>query len=168
MDSVLKGNTGEFYVLAELSRRGWIAAQTPRNSRAYDILARKHDWQIGIRVKTKTSDSRIFQWNAKEDGEIFLGLGARDFCVLVEIPEGEAYPLFYIVPTETVRDWLIKDFSVWLSTPGARGQQRSAGNKRRLFYLDGDETKLSRGYRKRLAPYLGKWSNLEQGAQEKV
>ncbi|HJZ45505.1 MAG TPA: hypothetical protein VJ233_17485 [Hyphomicrobiaceae bacterium] len=162
MDSVLKGNTGEYYVLAELSRRGWIAAQTPRNSRAYDVLARKGDRQVGIRVKTKTSDARIFQWNAKHDGEIFLDIGANDFCALVEIPDGDAYPLFYIVPTETIREWLTGDFKTWVSTPGARGQQRSVTNKRRVFYLDGDETKTARGYRKKLQAYLGRWDSLER------
>jgi hypothetical protein len=40
MGRMLKGNTGEFYALAELSRKGWAAAQTARNTRAYDILAR--------------------------------------------------------------------------------------------------------------------------------
>jgi hypothetical protein len=152
-------------VLAELSRRGWIAAQTPRNSRAYDVLARKGDRQVGIRVKTKTSDSRIFQWNAKEGGEIFLNIGTGDFCVLVEIPEGEAYPLFYIVPTMVIRDWLTTDFNTWVTTPGARGQQRNASNKRRLFYLDGDEAKLGRGYRKKLQAYLGNWDSLEVSSE---
>lgn len=32
------GNAGEFFVLAELTRRGWTAALTARNNRAYDIL----------------------------------------------------------------------------------------------------------------------------------
>ena len=82
MNSVMKGNTGEFYALAELSRRGWTAAQTARNTRVFDILARKDARQVGIRVKTKTSDARVFQWNAKENGEIFPDLGVNDFTIL--------------------------------------------------------------------------------------
>ncbi len=35
----LIGNTGEHYVIAELLKRGIIAAQTPRNAIAFDILA---------------------------------------------------------------------------------------------------------------------------------
>jgi hypothetical protein len=31
----------EFFVLAELTRRGWTAALTARNNRAYDILAKR-------------------------------------------------------------------------------------------------------------------------------
>src|ERR1700730_16557229 len=62
-----EGNTGEFYALAELSRRGWTAAKTARNTRIYDILARKDAQQVALRVKTKTADARGFQWNSKEE-----------------------------------------------------------------------------------------------------
>src|SRR5580693_8053861 len=89
MDSVMKGNTGEFYALAELSRRGWTAAQTARNTRVYDILARRGPEQIAVRVKTKTSDAHVFQWNAKEDGKIFGDIGVQDFCILVDIPASQ-------------------------------------------------------------------------------
>src|ERR1700726_2782126 len=85
LDSVTKGNTGEFYALAELSRHGWIAAQTPRNSHVYDILARKEERHIDTRVKTKTSDAHVFQWNAKEDGGVFGKISQNDFCILVDI-----------------------------------------------------------------------------------
>jgi hypothetical protein len=163
--SVLKGNTGEYFVLAELSRRGWVAAQTARNTRAFDILARKGDRQVGIRVKTKTEDARVFQWNAKENGGVFLDIGQDDFCVLVEIPALTASsnaPTYYVVPTAVVHGWLESDFEHWVSTPGARGQQRDAKNKRRLFHLDGDTSKSARGYRgTKLAPYLNNWAILD-------
>jgi hypothetical protein len=82
------GNAGEFFVLAELTRRGWTAALTARNNRAYDILAKRGDEFAGIRVKTKTSAFTLFQWNAKPSGEIFLEISERiDFCALVDIPE---------------------------------------------------------------------------------
>jgi hypothetical protein len=37
-----------------------------------------------LRVKTKTSNARVFQRNAKKDGAIFQDLG-DDYCVLVDI-----------------------------------------------------------------------------------
>jgi hypothetical protein len=106
MDSVMKGNTGEFYALAELSRRGWTAAQTVRNTRVYDILARKDAQQVALRVKTKTSDARGFQWNAKEEGIILRDIGPNDFCILVDISGNhDEFPQFYIVPTKNMNDW---------------------------------------------------------------
>lgn len=168
--SVLKGNTGEYFVLAELSRRGWIAAQTARNTRAFDILARKGDRQVGIRVKTKTEDARVFQWNAKENGGVFLDIGRYDFCVLVEIPALNTpnnAPTYYVVPTKVVCSWLDSDFEYWVNTPGARGQQRDAKNRRRLFYLDGDPSKRARGYREtKLAPYRDNWAILDGPSNE--
>src|SRR5438132_9922637 len=41
--SAFAGNAGEFFVLAELTRRGWTAALTARNNRAYDILGKRDD-----------------------------------------------------------------------------------------------------------------------------
>jgi hypothetical protein len=61
MDSEIKGNAGEFYVLAELSRRGWTAAQTARNTRAFDILARQGSKQVAIRVVPTETLNRWLQ-----------------------------------------------------------------------------------------------------------
>jgi len=163
VDSVTKGNTGEFYALAELSRHGWVAAQTPRNSHVYDILARKRSRHVDVRVKTKTSDAHVFQWNAKKDGGIFGEIGQTDFCILVDIPEShDQFPRFYVVPTQILHDWLTMDFKTWLETPGPIKKQRSADNKRRLFYMDDDETKQGHGYLVKLKPYLGNWKILER------
>jgi hypothetical protein len=161
MGSVIKGNTGEFYALAELSRHGWTAAQTPRNARIYDILARKDSQQIALRVKTKTSDAHVFQWNAKEDGGIFGDIGANDFCILVDIPAShDEFPEFYIVQTQVLHDWLDSDFKVWLKTPGKK-KQHSPDNKRRLFYMDDDTSKTAHGYLTRLKQYRANWRILE-------
>jgi hypothetical protein len=160
--SELVGNAGEFFVLGELSRRGWTAALTARNNRAYDILARKGDDFTAIRVKTKTSISTVFQWNAKKTGEIFLELSAkRDFCVLVDIPAVHEGPTYYIVPTKVIDKWLRKDFTEWVNTPGAKGQQRARDNARRLFYVDSQTDKLGHGYLHKLAQYRDAWNLLE-------
>ena len=102
------GNAGEFFVLAELTRRGWTAALTARNHRAYDILAKRGDDFAAIRVKTKTSAFTLFQWNAKPNGDIFLEMTQQhDFCVLVDIPEEEhASPRYFVVPTPVIDKWL--------------------------------------------------------------
>ena len=156
------GNAGEFFVLAELTRRGWTAALTARNNRAYDILAKRGDEFAAIRVKTKTSSFTLFQWNAKPNGDIFLEITERhDFCVLVDIPEDEcANPSYYVVPTPVIDKWLRDDFTAWVTTPGAKGQQRAADNTRRIFYVDDEAGKPSHGYRRKLAPYRGAWKLL--------
>jgi hypothetical protein len=160
--SAFIGNSGEFFVLAELTRRGWTAAPTARNNRAYDILAKRGDDSAGIRVKTKAWPFTLFQWNAKPSGDIFLDMTLeRDFCVLVDIPEDDdAGPIYYVVPTYVIDRWLRDDFHTWVTTPGARGQQRAENNKRRIIYVDDETSKSAHGYRLKLAPYLGAWNLL--------
>jgi len=115
-----------------------------------------------IRVKTKTSGFTVFQWNAKPNGDIFLEMiKHHDFCMLVDTPENEdASPIYYTMPTQVIDKWLKDDFREWVTTPGAKGQQRAEDNKRRLFYVDDDMGKLGHGYRKRIATYKHAWKLL--------
>lgn len=160
--SGLIGNAGEHFVAAELMRRGWTAALTARNNHAWDVLASKGEHSVRIRVKTKTSVSDVFQWSAKKNGQIFLELSAKnDFCILVDVPLDGTPPGYYIVPTVEINAWLVGDFEEWVSTPGAKGQQRAQDNPRRLFYVDDRAGKISHGYRPKLEPYREGWSLLE-------
>jgi hypothetical protein len=128
----LIGNTGEYYVIAELLKRGIIAAQTPRNAIAFDILATNGSRTVKIRVKTKSAQYDHYQWNIKEDGSIFKMLDKKDdYVVLVNLNHGNARPDFYVVPTVLIDEWLRSDFDKWANTPGARGQQRNRENKGR-------------------------------------
>jgi hypothetical protein len=162
-DAVMVGNAGEFFVLAELTRRGWTAAMTARNNRAYDILARKREAQVSLRVKTKTWKANVFRWNAKKDGTIFLDLSRKgDFCVLVDIPEGTAYPDFYVVPSHEVDGWLHADFKKYLTIKGPKGQEHSPNSKIRLFYIDDDGSRCGHGYGPKLKKYRDAWNIMER------
>ncbi len=128
--SPLIGNAGEYYVMAELLMRGWVAGMTPRGAHAHDIIATKGERVIEVRVKTKTADAQIFRWNKK--GEHCLprvGDPERDFCVLVDIlagTEGRAFsPRFYVASSAEVAAKLNTNFLAWVSTPGKNGRQRS-------------------------------------------
>lgn len=41
--SAFAGDAGAFFVLTELTRRGWTAAHTARSNYAYDILAKRDE-----------------------------------------------------------------------------------------------------------------------------
>src|ERR1700726_1917217 len=90
------GNAGEFFVLAELTRRGRTAALTARNNRAYDILAKRGDEFAAIRVKTKTSAFTLFEWNAKANGDIFLEMtqGTIFVCWWTSPKAGNTSPIY--------------------------------------------------------------------------
>jgi hypothetical protein len=92
--SAFAGNAGEFFVLAELTRRGWTSALTARNNRAYDILAKRGGEFAAIRVKTKTSALTLFQWNAEPNGDIFLEMArCGSFPSFCAPAIGKAFPL---------------------------------------------------------------------------
>lgn len=55
LTSVLSGVSGEYFVAAELSRRGYVASITLRNTRGIDILVSNVNAtkSVGIQVKTR-------------------------------------------------------------------------------------------------------------------
>jgi hypothetical protein len=59
LSGIQVGITGEYLVAAELSRRGYVATLTLRNTRGIDILASNSDAtkSVGIQVKTAQSGS---------------------------------------------------------------------------------------------------------------
>lgn len=149
----LIGNTGEYYVVAELLKRRIIAAQTPRNVIAFDILATNGSQTVKIRVKTKSAQYDHWQWNIKKDGSIFRILNKRDdYVVLVNLNPGNERSDFYVVPTDIIDKWLRGDFDEWVNTPGLKGQQRSRENKcRHLEYHK---------YVSKLEKYKDAWQDL--------
>ena len=56
----LSGLSGEYFVAAELSRRGYIASITLRNTKVVDILAAGGEAKktIGIQVKTNQGSTK--------------------------------------------------------------------------------------------------------------
>jgi hypothetical protein len=72
----LSGVAGEYLVAAELSRRGYLASITLRNTRGIDILASNADAtrSVGIQVKTNQHSSPSWVLNEKVEREIQGGL----------------------------------------------------------------------------------------------
>ena len=62
---LLLGNSGEYFVMAELLRNEKTAGLLPRNTPNWDILATNGSKEIKIRAKTKSKGHDGWQWNAK-------------------------------------------------------------------------------------------------------
>lgn len=149
----LIGNAGEYYVVAELLKRGIVASLAPRNAPAFDVLATKGPWMVRIRVKTKSEQYNAWQWNAKKDGAIFSDLhNCSDFTVLVNLTRLTRDLAFFIVPTKLLNQWLVSDFKKWVETLGRNGRPHDENNrKRNLGYLQ---------YARILEPYRDEWDIL--------
>ncbi len=130
----LVGNAGEYYVMAELLKRGAVAALAPRNAPAFDILATKNDSTVRIRVKTKSEEFKGWKLAAKPDGAIFLDLHEKDdFTILVNLTAKIANMEFFIFPTAMLDKLIRDDFERWINTPGVRGQPHNPDNRLRVF-----------------------------------
>ncbi len=149
----LIGNAGEYYVVAELLKRGVIAALAPRNAPSFDILATRKNQTVKIRVKTKSQEYPIWQYSVKKDGSIFRDLSKdEDFTVLVDLAMETKDLKFYIVPTWQINEWLNKDFEEWVSTPGKNNQPRNPENIKRNLSQE--------KYAQELSKCLNQWEKL--------
>ena len=147
------GNAGEYYVMAELLKRGIVAALAPRNTPAFDILATKGDSTIKIRVKTKSQEISDWQWAADKDGNIFRNMSKDgDFVVMVDLTEYTKNLKFYIIKTHKINGILEKGFDDWVNTPGKNGHIRDPENKKRNL--------SQKTYSDELSKCLNQWEKL--------
>ena len=148
----LIGNAGEYFVVAELLRRGMIAALAPRNAPAIDILADDGKKMIKIRVKSKSDPSLNWQWGVKKDGCVHRNIANEDYCILVDLKTIGHYPDFYMFKTKEIDDLIKKRFEEWLKTPGKNNRPHDPNNKHRSIVAH-KEVKI-------LIPRKNKWEFL--------
>lgn len=127
--SILSGVSGEYFVAAELSRMGYIASITLRNTKGVDILASSSNagLQVGIQVKTNRGSRRAWLVNKKAEHNHASNL----YYVFVNLNHGKS-PDYYVVPSKVVAHTIAEDFRKWLDQPGKRGQPRK-DNPMRMF-----------------------------------
>jgi hypothetical protein len=93
---VLTGVAGEYFVAAELSRRGYIASISLRNTRGIDILATNQDGSRSITIQCKTGQDDRRKWVLNEKAETFES--RTHFYVFVSLGKSTERPRFHIVP----------------------------------------------------------------------
>jgi len=110
---------GEYFVAAELSRRGYVASITLRNTRGIDILASDPDAKrsVGIQVKTTQASAKKWVLNKKAEQDIAENL----FYVFVNLNHGKP-PEYHVVPRQDVTKLVRETHAAWLKTPGRGGK----------------------------------------------
>lgn len=137
------GNSGEYFVAAELERRGFSVAVPMSNTEMFDILAfnRNSHKQWAIQVKTTTKKKN--EWILSKKNE---KINEKNIVyVFVKLNELEA-PQYFIVPSKKVAEYIINNHREWIEEPGRKGQKHNDNNMR--VFKDLDEK------------YLGKWNYL--------
>jgi len=140
----LTGVAGEYFVGAELSRRGYVASMTLRNTRGIDILASNEDNTKSIGIQVKTSQGRVKKWvfNAKVEQNV-----ATNLCFVLVCLNGLDVPQYHIVPRADVVACISADHLRWINTPGRKGQLHNENRIRKFADLNDK--------------YLGRWELLE-------
>ncbi len=144
VNNISIGNSGEYFVAAELERHGFSVAIPMSNVELFDILAinRTTHKQFAIQVKTHHSTNK--KWTLgpkneqiKDDNIIYF---------FVTLNEMDA-PEYHIVPSKIVAEVISREHQVWLQTPGKNGQPHKDNSIRK--FSDRDDK------------YLDKWEFLQ-------
>jgi len=134
ISSILAGVSGEYFVAAELSRRGYICSVTLKNTKGIDILVCNEDSTktLGIQVKTNQINKREWMLNEKSEKMIDTNI----MYVFVNLISQNILPEFYIVPSKVVSDYITNDHQMWLTTIGKKGQQHNDSSMRKFKDLE--------------------------------
>ena len=143
--SQLAGVAGEYFVAAELSRRGSIASITMRNSPGIDILATDIRAKKAVTIQCKTSRSSTKGWILSDKAEGFTP--KNHFYVFVRLGATDDSPKYHIVPAKVVAKYVSSRHRAWLQGKKPNGGQRKDSAMRKFR----DEENKS----------LGRWDLLE-------
>jgi hypothetical protein len=117
---LLAGVAGEYFVAAELSRRGHIASISLRNTRGIDILATNAAASRSVSLQCKTNQLSRSVWILNDKCESFVS--ENHFYVFVVLGGPLERPRYHVVPSGAVAKFVRDDHSNWLATPGRHGQ----------------------------------------------
>ena len=169
INSTIVGAAGEYHVLSQLLRRGYIAALAPDGAPNMDILVTDADNNklCAIQVKTRRDIGRDKGWHMKPRSETMI---VEDlFYVFVDIGKQPSDPTTtYILPSKVVADCIRLCHKVWLDTSGKGGRLHKDSNVRRLLpdysfikpITEEGETIINQYRSGWLDPYRENWSKL--------
>lgn len=141
MDSTNIGIAGEFYVLAQLAQRGFVASFTLANTKGIDILVINPPRDHFIKLEVKTTDKplrkeRLFSpdpayaWPMSEKHETITD--PRTFYCFVVLQGTSTLPLFFVVPSSYVAEYVREQHRYWVRT---RTELPDSSNKMRRFRI---------------------------------
>ena len=148
------GNSGEYFVAAELERRGCTVAVPMSNTKDFDILAinRETNRQVALQVKTNRGKGKYWLLNKKSE-EL---KGDNIYYVLLCLNELEQ-PEYYIVESELIADSMQKGYQQWLQEEGKKEKRHETTMRKFAFDVLGVNNVLGlKSY-----DYKDKWEKLK-------
>ena len=130
MSNILAGVSGEYFVAAELTRRGYVCSVTLKNTKGIDILVCNEDATKTLGIQVKTNQKNRTEWVLNEKSEKLTD--ENIFYVFVKLWKIEELPEFFIVPSKIVSESIKLDHYTWLSEIGKKGQKRNDNSLRKF------------------------------------
>jgi hypothetical protein len=118
----ITGVAGEYFVAAELSRRGWIATITLKNTPNIDVIATTLDGSRSLNIQVKTRSIGNRQGWILNKGIETLAPGDNFYIAFVDLIGIDEKPDYYIIPKNLFAKWIAKRHCEWLKTPGRSGR----------------------------------------------
>lgn len=149
----LKGCAGEYYVCAELCRRGYLALLSPKSHPLFDVVVTNEGTDsVAIQVKTKINKQG---WRLTKKIETPRN-NQRLFVVFVDL-SGDA-PEFYPFEHEDLSDRIALDHSTWLKGRKRDGSARKDSKVRCLKFSQlTDADKARKNDWTFITKHLGTW-----------
>jgi hypothetical protein len=132
----ITGIAGEYFVAAELSRRGFMASITLRNNDSIDIHASKNSGEkiFAIQVKTNQYGGRTWPLSKKSESLKSDNL----FYIFVSLKGLTDRPEYFIVPSNYLAERMKAGHAKWLATPGKKGQPHKDTDMRQFDDKNGE------------------------------
>ena len=113
MESTNIGIAGEFYVLAQLAQRGFVASFTLANTKGIDIIVINPALDHFIKLEVKTTNNQpkkertfspdpVYGWPMSEKHEMISD--PRTFYCFVVLEGPSTLPVFFVVPSSYVAE----------------------------------------------------------------
>ena len=101
------GIAGEFYTAAELTRHGYVASLTSKNTQTIDLLASSKDGKRSVCIQIKTcSNKKMNTWKMSKSSE--QGASNHLYYVFVNLRDDDS-PTFFVVPSTVVSESIADD-----------------------------------------------------------
>ena len=111
-NTVSIGNSGEYFVAAELERRGFTAAVPMANTKDFDILARNKETDTQVAIQVKTNHGKKTTWTLSQKNE---NINKEDVFYIFVVLNELQYPEYYIMESKFVAESIKKSHQDFLS-----------------------------------------------------
>jgi hypothetical protein len=152
-----RASASQFFVAAELCRRGYVAVLTMGNTPNTDILCSNLEGTkfVHIQVKTYIPENKSVIVNRKAE----MNYGKNFIWALAGIPKPQSNDPFeyFVIPSPKISKHVRQSHQLWLKKPGKKGQSHQDSNMRAVILPPGKDRS---GWS--VARYKNNWSIIEK------